>query len=146
MHNQRSGQFASRNPRVTLLAGPLLLQAWGDEGVEVGVFAWVDPDTGHVENVRRSSDHPIGFVLPVANFETIPRFWGVIPPGYQITLATRGDFFTIFPNGATRGQQVYASIFDGTPISGETADAQITPWYVVTDAAPGGLAIISTWR
>lgn len=146
MRNQRSGQFASRNPRVALLAGPLLLQAWGDEGVEVGVFAWADIDTGRVENVRHNPNHPLGFVLPVANFETIPRFWGVIPPGYQITLATRGDFFTVFPNGATAGQRVYASIFDGTPISGETADAQITPWYVVTDAAPGGLAIISTWR
>lgn len=129
-----------------MLAGPLSLQAWGDEGVEVGIFAWANLDTGRVENTRYSVNHRLGFVMPLANFITIPRNWGVIPPGYQVTMAEKGDFFTVFPNGATQGQQVYASIFDGTPISGETPDAQITPWYVVTDAAPGGLAIISTWR
>lgn len=123
-----------------------MLQASGDDGVEVGAFAWANPSTGRVENTRYSVDHPIGLVLPLAGHVTVPRFWGVIPPGYEITLAVSGDFFVVFPNGATRGQRVYASIFDGTPISGETPDAQATPWYVLNEAAPGGLAIISTWR
>lgn len=144
--NARAGQFASNNPRAVVLAGPLELRAWGDEGVEVGVFAWVNPDTGRVENTRYNAAHPMGFVMPLTNYITIPRAWGVIPPGYQVTLASKGDFFTVFPNGATLGQQVYASVFDGAPISGETPDAQATPWYVMTDASPGGLAIISTWR
>ena len=129
-----------------MLAGPLALRAWGSEGVEVGVFAWANLSTGQVENVKYSSDQQIGLVMPMYNSAPIPRFWGVVPPGYQITMATRGDFFVVFPNGATVGQQVYASVFDGTPFSGETADADATPWYVMTDAAPGGLAIISTWR
>lgn len=146
MRNPRAGQFASNNPRVLLLSGSLPLRSWSDDGVEVGVFAWANPDTGNVDNVRYNANHPLGFVLPLANFVTIPRLWGIIPPGYEVTLATKGDFFTVFPNGATCGQQVYASVFDGTPISGETSGAQATPWYVVTDAAPGGLAIISTWR
>lgn len=146
MRNVRAGQFASNNPRVMLLAGPLALQSWGEDGVEVGVFAWVNPNTGRVENTRYNADQPLGLVMPMANYEPISRFQGIIPPGYEVTLASRGDFFVVFPNGATLGQQVYASIFDGTPISGETADTQVTPWFVATDAAPGGLAIISTWR
>lgn len=128
-----------------MTAGPIALRAGGAEGVEFGFFAWVDEDTGLVDNVRTSEGQRLGLVLPLVGSYQVPAVWGVIPPGYEVTLATRGDFFATFPNGATKGQQVFASTVDGSPISGETAGAQATPWYVVTDAPPGGLAIISTW-
>lgn len=55
-----------------------------------------------------------------------------------------GDYWVRFAWGAQAGAVVYASTVDGTAISGESDASEATRWYVVTDTAPGGLAIIST--
>jgi hypothetical protein len=86
----------------------------------------------------------LGLVLPIINFRTLPRLWGVIPPGYEITLATAGDFLVAFPGGAAVGQRVYATILDGSPVSGETPGTEITPWVAMQNAAPGELCVISS--
>lgn len=127
-----------------MLAGSIALRSGDSEGVEVGVFGWADSN-GLVSNTKFSGEQRLGLVLPLMSFRPVPPMWGVVPPGYQITLATAGDFYVCFPNGADVGQPVYASLFDGTPISGETPDAELTPWTVVVGCMPGGLAIISTW-
>lgn len=145
MRNLRAGQFASSNPRSILLAGALAYRANGPDGVQVGVFGFADPDTGLVENARTLTRQRLGLVLPLAGFRTIPRFWDIIPPGYEVTLASAGDFLISFPGGAIAGQDVYASLLDGSPVSGETLGTEITPWVVMHDAAPGELCIISSW-
>lgn len=145
MRNLRSGQFASNNPRSILVAGAFGFRAADPDGVDVGVFAWADPTTGLVDNVQTSINQLLGLVLPNSALRRIPGNWGVIPPGYEVTLAKAGDFFVAFPNGATRGQRVYASTLDGTPFSGETPDCVPTPWIVISDAAPGELSVVSSW-
>jgi hypothetical protein len=128
-----------------MLAGSVALRAASEDGLEVGVFGWADAN-GMVSNTKFSGIQRLGLVLPLMSFRPVPPMWGVVPPGYQVTLATAGDFFVCFPGGAEPGAPVYASLFDGTPISGETPDADLTPWTVVNGCGSGGLAIISTWR
>jgi hypothetical protein len=145
VRNLRAGQFASSNPRSVLLAGALAYRASAPDGVEVGIFGWADPETGIVDNAKTSSRCRLGLILPLTGFRPIPRLWNVIPPGYEVTLASAGDFYIQFPGGAILGQRVYAATLDGTPVSGETAGTEITPWVVMQNAAPGELCIISSW-
>lgn len=142
------GAFASCNPRTQVLAGAGGLVAGNPDGVAVARFGWANADTGRVLNERGSPSDRLGFVLPVCgSWQRI--YWNEskrwLRPGLAVTLCTRGDFWVCFPGGALRGQRVYAGALDGTPISGYAADAELTPWSVVTSAAPGQLAIISSW-
>lgn len=152
-----AGGFASCNPRLQVLAGMDALTGGDPKGVAVGIFGWANVATGRALNVRTASTDRLGFVLPPSWQGAQPAngwlyayrdedtgLW-MIRPGLPVTLAARGDFWTRFPGGATRGVSVYANPVDGTPISGYADDAELTPWNVVTSAAPGQLAIISTW-
>lgn len=119
----------------------------GEDGLAVGRFGWANIDTARANNARSSPDDLLGFVIPVADGAQairITRGVRYIRPGVGVTLMSAGDYFARFPAGALAGSRVYASLIDGSAISGEAADAEATPWYVVTDTAPGGLAIIST--
>lgn len=146
MKSVRSGSFASCTPRVMHLQGAIPFRSAEGEGVEIGVFAWVNLDTGTVDNMRQRATDQIGIVLPVVDGRAASFLEELIPPECEVRMAVKGDFYIRFPKGAVAGEVVYARMLDGTPTSGETPDAQATPWYVVTDCAPGGLAIISTWR
>jgi hypothetical protein len=144
-----AGAFASCNPRAVILAGVASFRAADPDGLAVGVFGWGDVDTGRAANERTNPEQLLGFVLPVYDGcapvrRTFTRTY--IRPGYQVTMCSAGDFWTRFPAGAEPGQRVYASLVDGAPISGYAADSELTPWTVVTAAAPGDLAIISTYR
>lgn len=142
------GSFASRNPRATVLAGSSLFRAADPDGLAIGVFGWADPATGYASNNRPNDQTLLGFVLP--NYGGWQRMRVTptrryIRPGIEVTLCSGGDFWTRFPYGAYPGQPVYASLVDGMPIAGYSDGAQLTPWAVVSLAAPGELAIISTW-
>ncbi len=141
------GAFASCNPRAVILAGVASFRAADPDGLAVGVFGWADFDTGMAANTRTAAAQRLGFVLPAWGMSAIRRTWTrtYVRPGYQITLMAGGDFWARFEGGAQIGAQVYASLVDGAAVSGYAADAEATPWYVATDAAPGELAIISTW-
>lgn len=141
----RIGWFASEYPRVMMVPGHVPFRSHPEDGVTVGVFAWVNPETGVVENCRACPTWQLGFVMSAA-LPSADKLSYTIPPGHEVSLAGGGDFYAVFPDGAKQGRQVYASIFDGTPVSGETSDAQPTQWRVMTDVPPGGLAIISTRR
>ena len=45
---------------------------------------------------------------------------------------------------ALYGNPVYASLTDGSALSGESDDSELTPWLVCSNAYPGQLAIVST--
>jgi hypothetical protein len=115
--------------------------------VAVARFAWGDVGTGLVRNVRTLPADVLGLVLPVINGVTsvrVTRGVRYARPGVGLTLMGGGDFWVRFDSGATPGNRVYASLVDGRAISGQAGGAEPTPWYVVTDTGPGGLAIIST--
>ncbi len=146
---QAPGAFASCNPRAVILAGVAAFRASEPDGLAVGMFGWGDPATGYAANERTDSAQMLGFVLPVyGGYTPMRRTFtrSYIRPGYQVTMCSRGDFWTRFPAGAEAGQPVYASTVDGSAVSGYAAGAELTPWVVVTPCGPGGLAIISTYQ
>lgn len=116
------GDFASTNPRATVLAGPGALVC-GDAGVIVGRFAWatdeyVDGDgaPGAVNNfgsgpvtgfVHREQQGLIEVYLEEASMQ--------VPAGFPITLFSEGDFWAK-NNGtgqALPGMKAYANYADG---------------------------------
>jgi hypothetical protein len=143
------GSFASNNPRAVTLAGVSAFRAAAPDGLAVGVFGWADPDTGYAANERTSAGQILGFVIPVYDgawpVQRLPGRRAFVRPGFQVTLCSGGDFWAKFDAGAEVGAPVYASIVDGSAISGYAADAELTRWVVATAAAPGELAIISTY-
>lgn len=142
----------ARYPFTTFPAGEGgLVAATG--GAAIGRFGWVNGR--QVANIRLSDTDPLGvvilpFVSPYIN--TWQRnYWDEVSQTYRIRqgtevqLLTRGAVWVRFAGGAWPGQKVYASIVDGQAYSGYADDAQLTSWTVVEQAAPGGLALISTF-
>lgn len=115
-----AGDFASVNPRATLLAGEgALVAATG--GVTVGRFVWVA--SGAVSNVGTGS--PNGFLhreqqalMTVYLAETS----NVVQEGTPVSVHVAGDFWATTKTNATVGQTVYA---DRT--TGEVATGSSTP-------------------
>ena len=140
------GIFASRNPRAVLLAGSVAFRA-GNDGLAVARFGWADMDSGLVDNTRSNPAQMLGFVFPVVNGNSavrVHRGQRYVRPGVGVTLYQGGDYWVRFAGGALAGSVVYASLVDGTAISGQAADAEATQWFVATSTEPGGLAVIST--
>lgn len=148
MNPKREGWFATENPRANIVSGSGALVAADPDGCAVAQFAWADSSAHTVSNERPFDTAPLGFVFPVCGdwrsvYLANHRRW--IRPGLPVTLMARGEFWCRFANGALAGARVYASTLDGSPSSGDTGGLQATPFYVATSAAPGQLAIISTW-
>lgn len=140
-----AGAFASTNPRSVLLAGGGSFRAADPDGVYMARFAWADVETGFAYSVQIAGGM-LGFVQPYPGYLwRVVREGRIIRPGYGVTMFANGDFYARFAGGAEGGARVYASTLDGSPISGEADDAEITPWWVAAGCAPGELAIISTW-
>lgn len=116
-----AGDFASANPRASVLAGPGSLVA-GPDGLTIGAFAWVDASVNQASNAPApgSSSAPNGFVGRQSNMGLITTFLGkdsmLIPKGLPVTLHNGGDFW--MKNDASAesvlGYKVYASLADGT--------------------------------
>jgi len=141
------GDFASTNPRATVLAGPGALIC-GLAGVTVGRFAWtsyqnVDAD-GAPGVVNNFGGGPVaGFVhreqqglIEVYLQETSM----LVPGGFPITLFKEGDFW-VKNNGATTavpGQKAYANFADGKATfaaTGAPAGAVSTSWSIAAETA-----------
>lgn len=111
-----AGDFADKNPRATVDAGPGALVA-GTGGVTVGRFAWLDPTNQSV--VRNTGFGAVaGFVARVQQ-ALITAFLAegsnVIPVGHPLTVHSAGGFW-VQNDGATEalfGQKAYANYADG---------------------------------
>ena len=117
-------------------------------GAIVARFGWTDAAT--VFNTRRSPSDVLGFVGSVYGTwqrvyaDPTGKVW-TARAGLPITLYQAGQFWARFASGAYGGDPVYASLVDGSAISGYAANAELTRWSVMTPCQPGELAIISTW-
>jgi hypothetical protein len=120
------GDFASANPRSSVLAGPGALVV-GPAGLTVGRFAWVDPTGTFASNA--GSGLPAGFVHRVLGDALITTYLAetgnVIPGGYECTLFNEGDFWAVNDgaNTALIGQKVYAQFGTGKVTTGATGSA-----------------------
>lgn len=127
------GDFASANPRATILAGEGALVA-GPNGVIVGRFAWVSADGRTVTSYAEGSVLQPGFVHrnQQALIEAyLQEFSMQVPQGFPVTLHSAGDFFAkVNGQAAVNGSTVYArysdgAIFIGAAPSGATATGSI---------------------
>ena len=125
------GDFASANPRATLLAGPGALVA-GPSGVLVGKFAWVNPsDFSTTSNQGTAPNAPDGFVhrdqqaLITVYLETASQ---LVPEGFPVTLHNAGDFWVknLGPAALTKDATVYAGYADGGAYSSAPTGASVT--------------------
>lgn len=146
------GDFASANPRASMLAGPGALVA-GALGVTVGKFARARNDNGQVFNADPGVANALGFVARPGNVASITAWLGeasmIVYAGREITLHNTGDFWARFAAGATKGQKVFASYADGSAVAGtaggSVAGAVVTAvgGAVVTGAIAGTTLTVS---
>lgn len=122
-----AGDFASSNPRATVLAGEGGLVA-GATGVTVGKFAWVDSDGITTYSRGTSGVAPDGFVhreMQALITAYLAESSMVIPQGFPVTLHNEGDFWAINsgPSACVKDQAVYATYADGSITTGSAATA-----------------------
>lgn len=147
------GDFASENPRQSMVVGDSQLLV-GVGGVTVGRFAWADAN-GFVTNAPTGGTAPyrMGFCARSGQNYAFFQTWLegstlLIPEGNVITLHTNADVWVrTTVAAAVVGKKAFASTTDGT-IQPGTAGATIagyveTPWYFVTAAPIGQLAMLS---
>jgi hypothetical protein len=150
------------NPVPSVLAGPGALRA-APGGTIQGRFGWANPATGLVSNTRITAEDQIGIVKPyrsasgadVVGFGWTWQYFDptitplpfgglVIRQGLNVNLIAAGPMWLRFVGGAYPGETVYASLTDGSAISGSAAGAEATRWVVSSNCSPGNLAIVST--
>jgi len=113
-----AGDFASTNPRATVLAGPPDLTA-GPYGVTVGLFAWQDAaGNGNVYNFAQSSVPPSGFVHRAQQSlitQYLAEYSNTVPAGFPVTLFSAGDFWVknAGSNEVLIGMKAYANLSTG---------------------------------
>jgi hypothetical protein len=138
---------------------PSVLGSWvaAPGGTIAARFGWANPATGLVSNTRISAQDQIGIVLPNSSRGGVVGFgpsWRFFDPAVQafrirqgigVTLIAAGPIWLRFAGGAIAGQPVYASLTDGSAISGAAANSELTRWVVASNAGPGALAVASTY-
>lgn len=113
-----AGDFASSNPRATVLAGPGGLVA-GVGGVTVGKFAWVDTDGVTARSRGTVARSPDGFVHREQQ-GLIQNYLGEssmnVPIGFPVILHNEGDFWAVNGGSASMNvnDAVYANYADGS--------------------------------
>lgn len=136
-----AGDFASSNPRATVLAGPGGLVA-GVGGVTVGKFAWVDTDGVTVRSRGTAAKAPSGFVHREQQ-GLITAYLGEasmnVPIGFPITLHNEGDFWAVNagPGTFAVGDAVYANYATGDVAQAAAANASATGSMGATFTASG---------
>jgi len=120
-----AGDFASQNPRASLLAGEGKIVAPAS-GIIVGNFAFlqrVGVAGNEVDTLSQSftSGAEVGFVAREEQALITAYLAGnstVIPQGFMVTPYSRGDFYARFAGGATPGAAVFADETTGAAQSG----------------------------
>jgi hypothetical protein len=132
------GDFASVNPRTTVVNGPGAFVA-GSAGVTIGRFAWADAANRTVSNFGGGA--PTGFVHR-AQQALITAFLNestlLVPAGLPTTLFSSGDFWVknagasasaigqaAYTNNST-GQVQFGSNFTGASVTGSIAANVVT--------------------
>lgn len=136
-----AGDFASTNPRNSILAGEGALVA--AEPLTVGQFGFADLTTGKVY-AAFSAGRVVGFihrnnqaVVPLGSAASM-----VIPVGKEVALFSSGDFYVVAPAVVAPGAAVYA--LDATGAVDEAAtDAQATNFKFAEAAQFGALVKIT---
>jgi hypothetical protein len=142
-----AGQFASMNPRATILAGTGALKAALAAAVIVGNFAWAASDgLAYGDNTHGGN---IGFVAN-DNQTIITDFLGQsrlsVQQGFPVTLFSHGDFWANVAGGAVSvGTAIYADRDTGEPTTYQEA-VQVTGTIDNGAGAAGTVLTVSAVR
>lgn len=144
-----AGDFASANPRATVLAGPNGLVA-GPDGVYVGRFAWVAADGITTDSHGEIGRAPDGFVHREQQ-GLITAYLGestmLVPVGFPVTLHQAGDFWALNtgPGALASGDSIYANYATGAIAQAAGANATGTGSMGATFTATGtGTSLVVT--
>ncbi|MES2351897.1 MAG: hypothetical protein V4641_30360 [Pseudomonadota bacterium] len=143
-----AGDFASANPRASVLAGPGGLVA-GSTGVTVGKFAWVDTNGTTAYSRGTAAKAPSGFVHR-ENQALITNYLGessmVIPQGFPVTLHMEGDFWAINagPGSLAVDDAIFANYATGDVAQAAAANASATGSIGSTFTATGSGTNLTT--
>lgn len=156
-------------PYASVLAGAMAFRA-GPGGLLQGRFGWGNPNTGFVLNTPTTTQDVLGVVIPLQSinganggviggpaalggrqarwtwqvWDRVARAWR-LREGLVANLMGSGNFFLKFASGANYGDTVYASVTDGTAISGAgVAGSLVTPFKVCADGGPNCLVPVSS--
>jgi hypothetical protein len=149
---------------------PAFAGAWcaGPAGVSFNRFGFADPNTGLVSNAY-SPGQEMGIVLPQPlrygrNGWNLAQWSNFVPPGspplppsgipptlilrqgMPCTLLIQGRFIMQFLGGTQVGQQVFASVADGSAWTGVTGAGYLpTAWTTLGACGPNGRVQINTY-
>lgn len=136
-----AGDFASTNPRNSILAGESALRT--SVAITVGQFAFADLATGLVYPAF-SAGRRIGVVhrnnqaiVPLGSAASM-----VIPAGKEVALFSSGDFYVVAPATVAPGAAVYALDANGA-VSAVATSAQATNFVFAEAATVGQLVKIT---
>lgn len=141
-----AGDFASKNPYFTVLAGPGGLVA-GPLGLTTAAFAWTTPPVdadGTNSFANNYGTGPVtGFVHRTMNgllTNYLQSFGMLVPAGFPVELMSGGDFW-IVNSGATQalpGMKAYATLTNGQAsfaATGSPTGATSTSWSISAQTA-----------
>lgn len=137
-----AGDFASANPRASVLAGEGGLIS-GLGGVTVGKFAWVDDDGKTVFNHGTATRKPDGFVRREQQAlitAYLAEASNLVPAGFPVVLHNEGDFWAKVTGStaSTIGASVYADYDTGDiTIGSASTGASVTGLMGATFTASG---------
>lgn len=136
-----AGDFASTNPRHSILAGEAALRT--AEPITVGGFAFADLTTGLVAD-NFTAGTVIGFVH--RNNQAVVALGQaasmMIPQGKEIALFSSGDFYCVAPAAVSAGDAVYALDATGA-VSAVATNSQATNFKFAESAVSGALVKIT---
>jgi hypothetical protein len=139
------GDRASMNP-ISVIS-----RLSGAGGIAVARFVWQLAD-GDGTVLNSGTGLPLGFAIrdQVGILTTYLQEAGmVVPAGWAVEVAQRGEWFATSANVATQGQKVFATLADGTlqfGAKGATVTGAIeTPFAVERGGAANSVIKISTW-
>ena len=144
------GDRASGNPVVHRVPTP---QASGDVLAASFVFGLPSDPTTVLQLGTASNASVAGFVVRLQvnpNLDPTTAYTMTVPDGYNVTVATKGDFYVKSLTTATVGQKVFAATDGSGGIKTDAHSASVSN-YVETDfsvkvgAAIGEIVTISNW-
>lgn len=138
-----AGDKASANQSIYTAVTPLA----GEGGATVGIFGWVQAD-GTV--IDAGTTAPTGFVervISYPNYTVTSAGTLVIPEGYPVQLAIRGDYWVETTQTAAVGGQVYVNQTTGAieATNSSSTNVAATGWFFKTAGDAGDMVIISNW-
>lgn len=143
------GDFASANPRRSLIAGEGVLVA-GAVPVLVGRFGYALNSAGTVTNAKPGGSARLAFIhrnQPALNIIWLGGSTMAVQPGLEMTLFDGGDFWCRFAAPAAVGQKVFVVDADGTAVAGAAgatiAGATESQWHIEQPCNAGELAKIN---